>query len=227
MKHFMIIIILVAFIGSTSADSLRGRDLVEESNQEPIKSWNCTFDKCTGKCECLQDWQKQKEIGGLCLLKKCWKLNEKKDNRFVRNEYIKTNHHYVLPLIFQIVPIVANFGIGYGIIGRWDLFGLYFGVIMGGCCLLCCCFCSVLYKQSRNEEQEQNTSKSKIVPAGTSKSKPVSKSKKNNDEDLCCTGLFVVIWGISLVVMWIIGLVQFADPNSGLVDQKGCPLSGY
>ena len=155
----MIIMILVAFIGSTSADSLRGRDLVEESNQEPIKSWNCTFNKCTAKCECLQDWQKQKEIGGRCLLKKCWKLNEEKDD--INNEYIKTNHHYMLPLILQIIPIIGNFGIGYGIIGRWDLFGLYIGVIMGGCCLLCCCLCVCLNIQSKNEN---NTRLTKVEP---------------------------------------------------------------
>ncbi len=226
MKYYLVIIILVAFIGSTSADSLRGRDLVEESNQEPIKSWNCTFDKCTGKCECLQDWQKQKEIGGLCLLKKCWKLNKKKDD--INNEYIKTNHHYVLSLIFQIIPIVGNIGIGYGIIGRWDLFGLYFGVTMGGCCLFCCCLCASLHKLSKNEEQEQTPSKIKIIPTSTIKSKPTSKSKKNDGEgSFCCSYLFAFIWGISLFVMWIIGMVQFADPNSGLVDPKGCPLSGY
>ena len=39
------------------------------------------------------------------------------------------------------------FGAGYGNIGRWDVFGMYMGITIGGCCLslvtLCACFICV------------------------------------------------------------------------------------
>ena len=62
-----------------------------------------------------------------CIPKKCYTF----DTNLGQCKKSGTDH--VVPLVLQAIPFTAVFGSGFGNIGRWDLFGMYMGILFGGC----------------------------------------------------------------------------------------------
>ena len=70
----------------------------------------------------------QKTGESYCVLKDCYKYDEN------LGECAQAGYHYGGPLALQAIPMTGVFGAGYGNIGRWDVFGMYMGITIGGCC---------------------------------------------------------------------------------------------
>ncbi len=187
MKTFVLTTMLFA---SVSAGSFRR---VEQIVETPIKSWNCSFTE--NVCKCPESCMIQKTGESYCVLKDCYKYDEN------LGLCAQDGYHYGGPLALQAIPMTGVFGAGYGNIGRWDVFGMYMGITIGGCCFILVTLCACLF----------------VCPEG------------KEDTEAKETGLLVwskcgyCLWGVAVLVFYVIGIVQMATP--GLVnDGHGCPL---
>ena len=187
MKTFVLTAMLFTYV---SATSLRR---VEQIVETPIKSWNCSIVDNT--CKCPESCMIQKTGESYCVLKDCYKYDEN------LGLCAQDGYHYGGPLALQAIPMTGVFGAGYGNIGRWDVFGMYMGITIGGCLFILVTLCACLF----------------VCPEG------------KDDTDSKETGLLVwskcgyCLWGVAVLVFYVIGIVQMATP--GLVnDGDGCPL---
>ena len=187
MKTFVLTAMLFA---SVSASSFRQTKEVVEA---PIKSWNCSI--VDNVCKCPESCMIQKPGENYCVMKDCYKYDEN------LGECAQSGYHYGGPLALQAIPMTGVFGSGYGNIGRWDMFGMYMGITIGGCCFILVTLCTCLF----------------VCPEG----KDDTESKE--------TGLLVwskcgyCLWGVAVLVFYVIGIVQMATPGL-VIDGNGCPL---
>tara|TARA_B100001996_G_C18498954_1_gene530732 strand:- start:33 stop:626 length:594 start_codon:yes stop_codon:yes gene_type:complete len=158
---------------------------------------------CTGlptKCECPYPCLEQVKNENYCIAKKCYKF----DNDL--GQCKKAGHDHVAPLVLQAIPFTAVFGSGFGNIGRWDLFGMYMGILFGGCCLIlmgsACCLCCCSAKESDDEYSLMNDKEGCMKSATT------------------CGGC---IWAIVILIFYILGIV-WTSTEGGVLDANGCPL---
>lgn len=188
MKTFVLTAMLFA---SVSASSFRRTKMqVVDSS---TKSWNCSIVDNT--CKCPESCMIQKTGESYCVLKDCYKYDEN------LGLCAQDGYHYGGPLALQAIPMTGVFGAGYGNIGRWDVFGMYMGITIGGCCFILATLCACLF----------------VCPEG----KDDTESKE--------TGLLVwskcgyCLWGVAVLVFYVIGIVQMATPGL-VIDGNGCPL---
>ena len=187
MKTFVLTAMLFA---SVSASSFRQTKEVVET---PIKSWNCSFTE--NICKCPESCMIQKSGETYCVLKDCYKYDEN------LGLCAQDGYHYGGPLALQAIPMTGVFGAGYGNIGRWDVFGMYMGITIGGCLFILVTLCACLF----------------VCPEG------------KDDTDSKETGLIVwskcgyCLWGVAVLVFYVIGIIQMATPGL-VIDGNGCPL---
>ena len=187
MKTFVLTAMLFTYV---SATSLRR---VEQIVETPSKSWNCSFTE--NVCKCPESCMVQKSGESYCVLKDCYKYDEN------LGLCAQDGFHYGGPLALQAIPMTGVFGAGYGNIGRWDVFGMYMGITIGGCLFILVTLCACLF----------------VCPEG------------KDDADSKETGLLVwskcgyCLWGVSVLVFYVLGIVQMATPGL-VIDGDGCPL---
>ena len=130
----------------------------------------------------------------------CWKWNE------VKNQCEEDGKPFLPAMILQGIPLTGVFGSGFGNIGRWDLFGMYMGILFGGCCLIlmgsACCLCCCKEKETDDEYSLMNDKESFIK---------------------CFGNCGACIWAIVILVFYILGIVWTAT-EGGVLDANGCPL---
>jgi len=151
----------------------------------------CIYPLSSAKCVCPGSCMTQIGNTTNCSLKKCYAWDQD------LGACKETGHNYVTPLVLQAIPFTGIFGSGFGNIGRWDLFGMYLGVLFGGCCFIVlatglCAACT-----GHTEEE--------VAP---------------------CTTCNSCLWSIAILALYIWGIVQTAEPGA-ILDENGCPLSGF
>tara|TARA_Y100000389_G_scaffold123003_1_gene120287 strand:- start:614 stop:1264 length:651 start_codon:yes stop_codon:yes gene_type:complete len=128
----------------------------------------------------------------------CWKWN------FIKQSCEETGKEMLGSLILQGIPVTGVFGSGFGNMGRWDIFGIYWLIWGSGCCLTCLCGCMGRCVGSSEEDKEVG------LKAGAR-----------------CGSC---IMSIAIAVMWIWGIVVIAnkDIEAPYKDWEGndimCPL---
>jgi len=195
MKLTLTTVLFSVFLSTAMSSSLRFRILNVESVVDSTK-FNCTG--LPNKCECPYPCLEQVKNENYCIAKKCYTF----DNDL--GECKKSGHNHIGPLVLQAIPFTGVFGSGFGNIGRWDLFGMYMGILFGGCCFIliasACCLCCC---NKSSEEAEPLDDKEAFMKCATS-----------------CGGC---IWGIVILVFYILGIVWTAT-EGGVLDADGCPL---
>lgn len=68
----------------------------------------------------------------------CWKFNE------ITQQCEKAGKEFIPAIVLQSIPMTGVFGSGFGNIGRWDLFGMYMGIVFGPLLLLCTILCCLM-----------------------------------------------------------------------------------
>ena len=201
----MKIILQLMFLGIWSivvrAETQNIRGLNELSLPPPIpcntgtEGPNCI---CPGNCLTYYN-----STGG-CHPNDCWKWDS------VKAQCVESGKEYLPALILQGIPLTGYFGSGFGNMGRWDIFGIYMGVMFGGCALICFCACCVACKVANSEEiHKDNTECGKLITN--------------------CNGCLL---SIALTTLWIWGIVVIANKEveAPWTDWKGdtimCPLVG-
>ena len=118
MKITLSIVLFATLLSNVYSTSFRTRVL----ERSPIK-YNCTgFPK---KCDCPYPCLEQFEKQDYCIAKKCYKVDEN------LGQCKKSGTDHVAPLVLQAIPFTGVFGSGFANMGRWDLFGIYMGVLFG------------------------------------------------------------------------------------------------
>ena len=195
MKLTLTTVLFSVFLSTAMSSSLRFRVLNTESVVDSTK-FNCTG--LPNKCDCPYPCLEQVKNENYCIAKKCYTF----DNNL--GQCKKAGHDHVAPLVLQAIPFTAVFGSGFGNIGRWDLFGMYMGILFGGCCSLImsamCCLCCC---NKNDDDLEAANDKESYMKCATS-----------------CGGC---IWGIVVLVFYILGIVWTAT-EGGVLDADGCPL---
>ena len=110
----------------------------------------------------------------------------------------------IAALVLQSIPFTGVFGSGYGNIGRWDIFAIYMSVVFGGCLFLCVIGCCGMLCLNDSDSSNDESIKYDL---------PVK----------CCINCFAFIWSITILVLWIMGIVNIANKN--VLDLNGCELS--
>jgi hypothetical protein len=195
MKLTLTTVLFSVFLSTAMSSSLRFRILNTESVVDSTK-FNCTG--LPNKCKCPYPCLEQVKNENYCIAKKCYTF----DNNL--GQCKKSGHDHVAPLVLQAIPFTAVFGSGFGNIGRWDLFGMYMGILFGGCCFLImsamCCLCCC---NKNDDEMEIANDKESYMKCATS-----------------CGGC---IWAIVILIFYILGIVWTAT-EGGVLDANGCPL---
>jgi len=158
----------------------------------------CTYPDNNNICVCPGPCMEHIKNSTNCGLKHCFKWNKE----LKRCEGSGKDH--TTPLILSAIPISSQLGIGYGIIGRWDLFGMQLGITFGPCIIICILSCILLLKNNENETDVDNT----IELYGCLS---------------YCTGC---IWSIAILIFYILAIIWMATPNE-ILDSTGCPLTGF
>ena len=197
MKLTLTTVLFSVFLSTAMSSSLRFRILNTESVVDSTK-FNCTG--LPNKCECPYPCLEQVKNENYCIAKKCYTF----DNNL--GQCKKAGHDHVAPLVLQAIPFTAVFGSGFGNIGRWDLFGMYMGILFGGCCLIlmgsACCLCCCKEKETDDEYSLMNDKESFIK---------------------CFGNCGACIWAIAILVFYILGIVWTATEGR-VLDANGCPL---
>ena len=191
MKLTLTIVLLSVFLTNVMSSSFR---ILETNSIISSNKFNCTG--LPDHCECPYPCLEQVKNENYCIAKKCYKFNE----NLGKCEKSGTDH--LVPLILQAIPLTGIFGSGFGNIGRWDWFGLYMGIVFGGCCFIimasACCLCC------------DNSSEGPSIEEGKSCMK-------------CASSCGVCIWATVIIIFYILGIVWTAT-EGGVLDADGCPL---
>ena len=133
-----------------------------------------------------------------CKVKDCWKYKD--------DECLPNGKNFIAPLILNAVPFTSVLGIGYGVIERWDLFGIQLAVTFGPlillCCVGCCCICCSK-NETVNEIEDNSTIWIELY-----------------------TKIYQCLYSILILTFWILSIVWVSTPQ-GTLDGNGCYLSGY
>jgi len=195
MKLTLTTVLFSVFLSTAMSSSLRFRVLNTESVVDSTK-FNCTG--LPNKCDCPYPCLEQVKNENYCIAKKCYTF----DNNL--GQCKKAGHDHVAPLVLQAIPFTAVFGSGFGNIGRWDLFGMYMGILFGGCCsIIMMGFCCLCCCNKKDDEMEIANDKEAYMKCAAN-----------------CGGC---IWGIVVLVFYILGIVWTAT-EGGVLDADGCPL---
>ena len=193
MKLLMFISLITIVNGQSY---LRYNRILEEKVENKIQ---CTYTQNNpGVCVCPGSCMTNENNSTFCVLKKCYNWNTD------LGKCEESGANFVGPLVLQAIPFTGVFGSGFGNIGRWDLFGLYMGILFGGCFLVIClsglllCVCP--------SGDDDGTQKESCIACSTQ-----------------CSGC---IWGVTVLVMYILGIVWMATPGD-MLDGNGCLLSGF
>ena len=193
-KATMYIVLFQIVIGSLARGVAgEGASLRTSSRNLNVLTDNikCTYPSSSAKCVCPGSCMTQIGNTTNCSLKKCYAWDE--DSSVCKH----AGQNHITPLILQAVPFTGIFGAGFGNMGRWDLFGMYMGVLFGGCCFIVlatglCAACT-----GHTEEE--------VAP---------------------CTTCNSCLWSIAILALYIWGIVKTAEPGA-ILDENGCPLSGF
>lgn len=176
-----------SMVAGAELQNIRGLSL-----PPPIPCNPGTLCVCPGNCLTYYN-----STGG-CHPNDCWKWDS------VKAECITSGKEYIPALVLQAIPLTGYFGSGFGNMGRWDLFGMYMGVLFGGCCsIIMMGFCCLCCCNKNDDELEAANDKEAYMK--------------------CATNCGACIWGIVILVLYILGIVWTATPGS-VVDADGCPL---
>lgn len=193
LTFYSVIIQLIIWILSINSSTA---NVVNNINTYPCKN----VDKnniCICEKKCLTHYVYENKT--YCKLDSCWKYKD--------DECLPNGKNYITPLIFSVIPFTSVFGVGYGILERWDLFGMQLAITLGPIVLFCCggCFavCCCNKNDSLNEIDDDSTVYTKIFGS-------IYK---------CC-------FSILLLVFWVLSIVWVATPEN-IKDGNGCYLSGY
>ncbi len=180
-----------SMVAGAELQNIRGLSL-----PPPIPCNPGTLCVCPGNCLTYYN-----STGG-CHPNDCWKWDS------VKAECITSGKEYIPALVLQAIPLTGYFGSGFGNMGRWDIFGIYMGVMFGGCALICFCACCMACKKVNSEEQDLTDGW--LIASN-------------------CCGCLVTI---ALTTLWIWGIVVIANKEveAPWTDWKGndimCPLIG-
>jgi len=184
------LIIWVLSIGSSFANEV---NTIEKFPCKNVDNNNICL--CGRKCLTHYNYENKT----YCKVKDCWKYKD--------DECLPNGKNFVAPLVLNAIPFTSVLGIGYGVMERWDLFGMQLGITFGplvlfccgSCCLLCCC--------------KKNDNLNEI-----------------DDNSIIWTELFGKIYqccySLLIIIFWILSIVWIATPEQ-TVDGNGCYLSGY
>jgi len=154
---------------------------------------NCTYPSSPTKCVCPQACLEQVENTNYCKMKKCYTWDEN------LGKCDESGKDFVAPLVLQAIPFTGIFGSGFGNIGRWDIFGLYMGVLFGGCCSILIFMFALLACCPADEGQDKETT-------------------------LACLGYCGgLIWALGVLTLYVLGIYWTASPGA-ILDSAGCPL---
>ena len=192
MKQTLTIVLFSILLSTAMSSSFRNQNT---KSIVSIPKFNCTG--LPDKCKCPYPCLEQVKNENYCVAKKCYRFDEN------LGECKKSGRDHLAPLILQAIPLTGVFGSGFGNIGRWDLFGMYMGIVFGGCCFIImasmCCFCC------SNESNEEVT-----IEDGKTCMK-------------CASSFGTCIWAIVIIVFYILGIVWTATEGD-VLDADGCPL---
>ena len=135
----------------------------KDNNGKCICPGNCfTFDNSTKKCYAID----------------CWKWNS------IEAKCEKAGKEWLPAIILQGIPLTGVFGSGFGNIDRWDIFGMYMGIVFGSCVFICIINCCCLV--FNNAEDKEAIGK-------------------------VTTSCFTCIWAVVILAFWIWGIVVIAN----------------
>ena len=188
-------LLIVLWSSFANASSFRGLNEIKISKKIPCNT-GTNGSNCVCPAECLF----YVNSTGSCHPINCWNWNS------IKSECEQAGKPFVPAIVLQGIPLTGVFGSGFGNIGRWDIFGIYMGVMFGGCVFICCCAIGCAWATNTEDD------KSSFVKLGTS-----------------CGSC---IWAIAVITMWIWGIVVIANKevDAPYWDWKGdkimCPLVG-
>ena len=160
---------------------------------------NTTTTNCACKLDCLIPYKEENNT--YCREKKCWKIYDE--------SCFPNGMNYVAPTVLNAIPFTSVLGVGYGVMERWDLFGIQLAITFGPIVLFCCCVCgNVLYDFRPKDTNVNELEESNYINI-----------EKMSNVYTCCHGVLVITF-------WIISIVDTATPNK-LKDGNGCYLSGF
>ncbi len=175
-QHFKTLIIIL-FAYSVSANNLRMLSEVKTTEFYP-----CTEDTTTGACTCPTSCMELVNNNTQCILKKCYSWDKE------LNKCEETGPKFVPALVLQAIPVTGVFGAGFGNMGRWDIFGIYMGVVFGPFALLILACCCAMFGACAQNEDRLDCAK-------------------------CMGSCFGCLWSIAIVSLWIWGIVIIANKD--------------
>lgn len=124
----------------------------------------------------------------------CWKFNA------ITEKCERDGKPWLPAIILQSIPITGIFGSGFGNIGRWDIFGVYLGLLIIPFALICCCMCYILSKEDISIDQGFAFE--------------------------CCRSFLTCTWAFTVLFAWIYGIVAIASKNieAPWVSYDGTPI---
>jgi len=187
---------LASVVGAEPIKNLRNRELHgTHSNPIPCNPHTGPGADCVCPGNCLTYYN---STGG-CHPNNCWKWDE------VKEECEEAGKEFLPAIILQGIPVTGVFGSGFGNMGRWDIFGIYW-IVIGCGCLCSCCLGGGAHCLSQSED------KTNAVVLG------------------CRCGNCLL--SIAMTTMWIWGIVVIANReiDAPWFDWHGdaimCPLVG-
>ena len=168
-----LIIIFLAY--SVSANNLRTLNEVKTDQIYPYVE-----DVTTGTRTCPGSCMELVNNNTKCILKKCYSWNKE------LNECEETGPKFVPALVLQAIPVTGVFGAGFGNMGRWDIFGIYMGVVFGPLAVLILACCCAMFGVCAQNEDRLDCAK-------------------------CMGSCFGCLWSIAIVSLWIWGIVVIAN----------------
>lgn len=184
------LIIWVLFIGNAFANES------DDIEKYPCKNIDIN-NTCLCERKCLTHYNYENKT--YCKVKDCW--------TYKYNECLPNGKNFIAPLVLNAIPFTSVLGIGYGVMERWDLFGMQMGITFGPLVLFCCGICGALCCCKKNDNVNEI-----------------------DDDSSLWTELFGKIYqccySILIITFWILSIVWVATPQETL-DGNGCYLSGY
>jgi hypothetical protein len=183
MKLKMDLSILLLILTSVSAANIRS---VVKTEQETMICEEFKHPKCV-------KWDNTTQT---CYNMNCWKYDS------IKEECLQDGKPWLPAIILQGIPLTGIFGSGFGNIGRWDIFGMYMGVVFAPVAVMCVLCCIIMSKEEFSDNM--------LIS--------------------CCTNCLSCMYGITLLTFWIWGIVVIAskDIDAPWTDHAGnfimCPL---
>ena len=122
----------------------------------------------------------------------------------VKEECQKDGKPFTPAIILQAIPFTGAFGSGFGNMGRWDIFSTYMIVVFGPLVLVALIMCCCVGWDVNNDDKTAMM--------------------------MCCIQCLACLWAITIMVLWIWGIVVIAskEVEAPWTDHAGnsimCPL---